>query len=300
MKGSAAPSDGSTIGSERTRAEADRLHPPTRGRLPRTIRLQGPKAAAHRIGDPDRRRRRVSCEAAHPWAFTSRSVAQPPFQPSVANVRREADQEGNRHRGLSFGLRVDDRDMVCSPTVHERRGTIGVVSRRPCGEVVRVRLEEWKPYEPELEDAFGWNILADPDPSEWLSTEELVLLAPYLDAVRDGREAAERADEALSRSQDAADDIERERACRDRAIAADALNDGRMQRQLLDRGRPREGMIPRRGTAADPPQRPRSSAAPRHDGLAVGRRVASWSRAKWAGHGDARRRRSQIAVSLER
>jgi hypothetical protein len=85
-----------------------------------------------------------------------------------------------------------------------------------------VRLEDWSPYELELEEVFRWNILTDPDPSEWFSVEDFLRYRKVLDAVRKARVAGAVFDETNALRIQAGRDATGDRLAEDHERAAAA------------------------------------------------------------------------------
>lgn len=100
---------------------------------------------------------------------------------------------------------------------------------------VVVRMD-WKPYEAELQEVFGFDRDSDPDPSEWFPTEDFYRFKPYLEAVRTSRAAAERADGARKRREKTHDHAQRKRVIEDQTNAAEKMDAANKQQGLFNRG----------------------------------------------------------------
>jgi hypothetical protein len=50
--------------------------------------------------------------------------------------------------------------------------------------VAVVYIGDWKPYQAELQEVFGFHRPPDPDPSEWFSTEDFLTYRPVLEALK--------------------------------------------------------------------------------------------------------------------
>lgn len=82
----------------------------------------------------------------------------------------------------------------------------------------------WEPFIPELDEVFRLWRERDPriDPSLWMTTVEFYSLIPYLDAVRDARQASDRAAAARAELRSWREDTAERQTLADEVLTAEA------------------------------------------------------------------------------